>query len=746
MDNLIFLDWELGFTLDPGLKPEEFVPASVPGAVQLDWSRAKGMGDPHWADNWRDYLWMEDAWWLYRARLKPPKLNGGERLHFIAGGVDYAFKISLCGEMLHEQEGMFTPVDIDLGTSVHEGALLEILINPAPKSRPSPPDRVQANQSCKPAVAYGWDFHPRLIPLGVWQHAGLKVVPATRLVDAEISYTLSPDFTSADVSLAVRPSAPKGGRIRWTLTAPDGRAAITAGAPADNPELLLREKLANPELWWPNGHGRPALYTSSVELLSSGGKVLDCIHSRVGFRSIRLVMHEGAWDEPANNDFPKPRSNPPTTIEINGRRIFAKGSNWVCPDIFPGRVPDSRYREQVEMAARANFNILRCWGGAAVPPDAFYDACDELGIMVWQEFPLACNRYEGTPPYLKVLDQESRSIIRRLRSRPSLAIWCGGNELFNSWSGMTDQDLALRLLNRNCYDLDPMRPFLMTSPLSGMGHGHYVFRDADGRETYQIFSRASFTAYTEFGCPGPANTDVLRSIIPEKDIFPPKPGTPWETHHAFLAWQPNSHLLLDVIEHYFGSAPDLQTLVDRGQLLQSEGLKSIFEEVRRQKPKAAMALNWCFNEPWPAAANMSMLCWPSIPKPALAAVSESCRPVLASAKIAKYSWQEGEIFNPELWILNDSPAPVASGRIEAWLLLGGAKIFLLGWDHPEIAANCNLPGPLIRRALPAAAADMMTLELRVPANPGWSSSYRLRYSPLPRHDAVDGAAARPLNQ
>ena len=297
--------------------------------------------------------------------------------------------------------------------------------------------------------------------------------------------------------------------------------------------------------------------------------------------------------------------------------------------------------------------------------------------MLWQEFPLACNRYEGTPAYLHVLDQESRAIITRLRRHAAVVLWCGGNELFNVWSGMTEQDLALRLLNRNCYDLDPTRPFLPTSPLMGMGHGHYVFRSREGKEVYQLFADAQCTAYSEFGCGGPSSAATLRSIIPAEDLFPPRAGTAWETHHAVNAWEPNSHLLLDVLEDYFGPSESLEQLVEHGQLLQAEGLKCLFEEARRQKPRAAMALNWCLNEPWPAAANMSIINWPAEPKRAYYAVGASCRPVLASARLAKFRWQAGDLFTPELWLLNDSPAPVAAGTLHAILRLGDEEITLL---------------------------------------------------------------------
>ena len=172
---------------------------------------------------------------------------------------------------------------------------------------------------------------------------------------------------------------------------------------------------------------------------------------------------------------------------------------------------------------------------------------------MWQEFPLACNNYEGTPHYLKILEQESRSIIKRLKKHPSLAMWSGGNELFNNWSGMTDQSAAIRLLNSQCFLLDPGTPFIPTSPVMGVGHGHYVFRDwQSGEEVFQEMTRSRFTAYTEFGMPAPASVEILKTIIPVNELWPPKPGTSWESHHAYKAWVGNTWLCQDIIEDYFG--------------------------------------------------------------------------------------------------------------------------------------------------------------------------------------------------
>jgi beta-mannosidase len=724
------LAWQVGFSAAPDKPPAAWVPAAVPGAVQLDWARAKKWPPYYVADHAKDYRWMEDTYWTYRTRLKVPALKDGQHLFFVCRGIDYRFRIKLDNRLLHEQEGMFTPVEIDLTGRIKKGSTLTVVVYPVPKSRPAPDDRIQANQSCKPAVSYGWDFHPRLVPLGIWDETYLEIRPAGYLQDAEVRYELTEDCSGADVCLEAHVSQAGRARVRWRLFDPQDKCVINRVTTVSQTSLKLTTRLDQPQLWWPNGQGRPVLYRSRVELLDAADRVIDRRETRVGFRRIRLVMNPGTWHEPAR--YPLSRSHPPITLEVNGRQIFGQGANWVPPHIFPGATTAGTYRPLLDLAGKAHFNLLRVWGGGPAPKENFFDLCDERGLMVWQEFPLACNRYEGTPHYLKILDQESRSIITRLRRHASLALWCGGNELFNGWSRMTDQDLALRLLDRNCFDLDPGRPFLMTSPVSGMGHGNYIFRTPAGQEVFQLFAASRCTAYTEFGCGGPiATLDMLQQIIPEKELYPPLPGTAWETHHAFRAWIEDTHLPLKVMEHYFGPQSNLDEILERGHMLQSEGLKCLFEEARRQKPYASMALNWCFNEPWLTAANCSIVSWPAAPKPAYQAVAGALRPILASAKIPKFRWQAGEMFSCEMWLLNDSPTPVLAGRIEAWLELGDQRIFLLGWDITGIAANTNLAGPIVRHQLPETMAPRMTLQLRCPERPERDSRYTLLVTPAP---------------
>lgn len=719
-------DWEVGFSSASDTVPSRFVPASVPGAVQLDWARAEGW-PPYWqANEPARYAWMEDVFWLYRARLPCAQVQPDETLVLVLGGVDYAFEVRIDGVRVHAQEGMFTPVELALGTTVADGTQLEVLVYPAPKYPQAHRPRAQASRSCKPAVSYGWDWHPRLIPLGIWEDTYLEVRAAAHPVRTAVTYTLNQSLTEARALLDVVLAAPlPGGTIEWAIEDPAGEQVGSWRSSADAGEAHFEAVLAQPRLWWPNGQGEPALYASRVRVVAGDGRVLDEGAKRIGFRRVRLVMNEGAWDEPRR--FPKSRSAPPLTLEVNGRGIFAKGTNWVNPEIFPGLITSETYRPLLEMAHDAHMNLLRVWGGGIINKESFFEQCDALGLMVWQEFPLACNDYADDPHYLQVLDRESRSIIRRLREHPSLVLWCGGNELFNAWSGMTDQHKALRLLNANCLALDPDTPYLATSPVMGVGHGDYRFRDEGGREVFQMFTEGQHTAYTEFGVPGPSSAEVIRSFTPEEEVWPPRPGTTWEIHHAFAAWAPaESWLFPSVIADYFGQPDSLDELVTWGQLLQAEGYLCLYEEARRQWPRASMALNWCYNEPWPAAANNSLVTWPAGAKPAYHAVARACRPALASAQIPKFAWAPGESFTAALWLLNDAPVALAPGRMIATLVVEDQTVELLTWNFPAVAANRNLAGPSLRGVLPdARGVRTFTLRVEVAERPELTSEYRL---------------------
>lgn len=669
----------------------EYFPATVPGNIQKDYSDHMGWGDLNYMDNCRRFEKIEDCFWSYKTDVKCDAKEN-ERIFFVTEGIEYEYDIKLNGNVLTHHEGMFSRVELDITDELKNGNELEVIIYPHPKREGAPVSRDQADQSCKPAVCYGWDWHPRVLISGLWNDTYIETRTASHINDVGVKYTLSDDMTKADVHFEVDCNAD----FKITLLDMDGNC-LYRGNKTDI-------HLDNINLWWCNGQGEPYLYSWTVKSADSEKS------GRIGFKKVKLVMSENGWNVPV---FPKSRAQAPITVELNGRKIFAKGSNWVNPEVFTGTVTEETYRTQVVYAKEANMNILRCWGGANVDKEAFFDICDECGIMVWQEFPLACNNYVGTPSYLKVLEQEARAIVKRVRRHACHVIWCGGNELFNDWSGMTEQSHALRLLDKICYEEDFAKPFIMTAPLNGMGHGYYQFYDPDtDRTVFEIYRNSNCSAYSEFGNPSIASVEQLKKIFEAETMNNPvdKEGSPWNLHHAFRAWQKNSWACFDVIDKFFGKQNTVADYVEKSNILQCEGYKCIFEEARRQKPDCSMAMNWDYNEPWRTAAGNNIIEYPMKRKPSYYAVQSALRDVMPSARAEHFSFKPGDVFNAELWLLNDSPEK-AEDTVEVYFTVDGVKKHILTWNTGVCEANKNIRGHIVSIDVPDSPTQMMTLTL-----------------------------------
>ena len=691
-----------------GEKKNVFFDARVPGNVQRDYARFMNWGDVGYGLNAQQYHDTEGWSWLYKTVLQY-NLQKGEKAFFVTEGIDYIYDVLVDDQLLCHHEGMFTKVEIDLTDKARPGSVLCVRIYPHP-IRPGavPDDRTEADQSVKPPVGYSWDWHPRLLVSGLWNETYIETRDEGYIRACEPFYTLSEDYSEAKITFCVDCDQDVVLRLY------DHKGALVGEG--------ARMTVNNPHLWWCNGQGEAYLYRWTADTAT------DHKEGHIGLRRVELVMGDGTWVEPVK--FPKSRSTAPIQLVLNGRKVFAKGSNWVNPEIFTGEIDETVYEKHITLAKDANINIFRCWGGSGINKKAFYELCDKMGIMLWVEFPLACNNYVGSDHYLSVLEQEATAIIKHLRRHASVVLWCGGNELFNNWSLMTDQSLALRLLNKLCYELDRDKPFIMTSPLFGMGHGGYTFYDPDQKcDVFTLFQHASNTAYTEFGVPGMPDADRLREFIPADEIFPIKKTPSWIMHHAFKAWGEERWLCLSDLQSYAREPLDtLEKVVAQSQWLQCEGYKAIFEEARKQAPLCAMAINWCYCEPWPCAVNNSLIAYPITPKTGYYAVQAALRPALFSARIPRFDWRAGEVFRAEVWLLNDRPVP-AGGEVRVWIELDNRKYDLLTWAaHSD---GRNEIGPSVNWVLPDADTDRFTLHLECGE---LSSSYTLCYRP--RYEAV----------
>ena len=733
------LDWQIGYHKTETEQPAKWFPSTVPGAVQLDVMKAENYKQPWWyADNVFQFDWMEDVWFTYRTSFNKPELQSGERLFFFSKGIDYQFKIYFNQKLLLEQEGMFTYVDIDLTDNLQDKNELIIVLLPVPNLGfpflGGNTYRLNASKSAKPAVSYGWDWHPRLVTRGIWDETFLAVRKTVRISDVSVEYELNENLTRVTLQAVVDGVQLQGCSFKWILKNPQGEIVLEKNEKLTADQSSIKGELSDVQLWWPVGYGVPNLYTNEFILFDASNTQIEQQTAKTGFRKLKMIMNEGAWErfgvDLEAEGFPNTRAVVPASFEINNRRIFAKGSNWVHPEVFVGTITPERYKEQILLAKNANFNIVRVWGGGIVNKESFFDICDETGILVWQEFPLACNDYPDEPEYLRVLEQEARSIIKRVKKHTCLALWSGGNELFTPGGGMTDQSLALRLLNSLCYQLDPKTPFIATSPLYGMGHGGYLFDDFWGgsEEVFQVMPRHSKTAYTEFGVSSISFVDVLKSYIPENMLFPPRFNPVWEVHHGYNAWRYNDWLETPTMEKYFGEIKTIETYVAFSQLLQCEGLKFIFEEARRQKPYCAQAISWCYQEPWPTVGNCSIINWPNKTKPAYYHVANACRPVLVSARFPKFEWRRNEDFSCEIFMLNDTYQSLDSAKVTVTLQYdNGKEINLLTWDFPGTAEFCNLKGPTAHVKIPEMKTGWFAIHVKVEGKKEYNSVYALSY-------------------
>lgn len=686
--------------------PNEEFDASVPGNIQYDYGTYAGFGDPMYAGNCVKYEALEDDAWAYITSIEYEKKDS-ESVWFVSRGIDYKYDILLNHKKIYSYEGMFKPVEIDITDFLTGDDELCVYIYPHPKREDArEKHRDEADASCKPPVCYGWDWNPRLLISGMWQDAYIETRTDDCIFDCEPTYKLNETLDMATVSFDVVCNVPctvdfydAGDNL---LYSGDGKSFV----------------IDRPHLWWCNGQGEPYLYKWTVKNSTYE------MSGTLGFRRVRLLRNIGANDP---SGFPKSRYPAPFTLELNGRRIFMKGSNFVNPDIFWGRIDEKKYDELTELAVNANMNILRLWGGASFCKKEFYELCDKKGLMVWQEFMLACNTYPNEEHYLSVLESEATAMIRALRRHASIVLWCGGNELFNGWSGMSDQSLPLRLLGSLCYQLDQQTPFIMTSPLEGMGHGGYMFYDKryPWGDVYRCFQGAKHTAYTEFGVPSISEMDALKKIIPSDELSEITETPSWKLHHAMGAWMPQSHACVETLEMYFGKGATVKERIAQSDWLQSEGMKAVFEEARKQWPRCSAALNWCFNEPWITAANCSIVRYPAIPKPGYYAVRDALRQTLFSARIPRFDWGSGDRFTAEIWLLNDGDEKITAS-VEVSLRIGEKNIPLLKWEGAEADKNSNTEGASVCCILPSEDARSMTLVLRAD-DERMSSEYKLLY-------------------
>ena len=630
-----------------------WIPAEVPGSVLLDLWRAGEVPDPYFGRNSLFCEWVPERTWIYRKRFRVEQAPARTLLRF--EGVDHAARYFLNGEELGASVGMYRPAAFEIGERLREENHLAVVVDRAPPCEPQVgrTDRVGIHKS---RMGYGWDFCPRMIHQGIWDDVDLVATGPVRLEDVWVRPLLAADLARAEVQVEARTSG-AGGAVEVMLRS--GQHTVAAGkADVVGGRVLLSFELEAPAVWWPNGSGPQPLYHAEVRVVDGDGRESDRRSVRFGVRRVEMDFNEGA--DPLGRRY---------TFVVNGRRLYVCGWNWVPIDAAYGPRRDGKLDHLLGLARRAHVNLLRVWGGGLIERRDFYDRCDQLGLMVWQEFSLSSSGIESKPSedpaFLALMAGDARAIVPRRRNHPSLVLWCGGNELHTTGGKpLDDEEPVIAAIAQVVRELDPDRAWLPTSPSSpDEVHGPWEHQGPEAH--YQHHDRATSLLASEFGAEGMTNRRALEALIPAHHRWPT--GRENRIYHHLGAWWNNEPL----VQKSFGGFADLDALRRASQFLQADGLRYAIEANRRRMGQNSGSIPWQLNESYPNAWCTSAVDYRGQPKPAYHAVRRAFAPLLVCARLDSPLLGGLEEISAELWLVA-APEVAPQAGCELLVQLGDA--------------------------------------------------------------------------
>jgi len=582
------------------------IPARVPGVVHWDLERAKIIADPFKGANEDTVQWVALQNWTYSLSFRAsPRMVESPHADLVFEGLDTVAEIALNGEPLGRTDNMFVAHRFDVKrrlesgenvlavkflSPIEEGLRLHRELNEVRLYEGEDNPRAYLR---KAQYSFGWDWGPKVATSGIWRDAYVETWGAGR-IESVFWRTVEAGPKSATVEVTVDAAgSPRCSAEAW-LEAGGKRIAVELEKQARNggTRFTGAATIRRALLWWPAGQGPQNLYTAGVTL-SSGGRKIDSRTDEIGIRTVNLKRQE---DEEGESFI----------IEVNGREIFSKGANWIPADSYLPRVTTKDYDQWVRLAAEANMNMLRVWGGGIYEPQAFYCACDRYGIMVWQDFPFACAMYPENKPFLRNVENEARLAVKALRNHPSIVLWCGNNE--NHWAARSwwpddpfgGKTIYNKLLPKVLSRLDPSRPYWPGSPFGGKdpnsphkGDRHSWDVWSNWRD-YRHYLQDNGRFISEFGFQGCPPMETVEEFGPLRELHPQHPL--FERHNKQVE---GPERLVRFLAGTFRVPPELNRFVYLTQLVQAEAIKTGVLYWRSRMMKTAGALYWQLNDCWP---------------------------------------------------------------------------------------------------------------------------------------------------
>jgi beta-mannosidase len=585
-----------------------WLPAIVPGCVHDDLRRARKIPDPFLGTNEAQVQWIEERDWEYATSFEvDASLLGEEVVDLVADGLDTVATVRVNGRVVDRTENMFighrwevrrllrrgrNTLSVRFDSSTRYIRTHRTSHSPREFSDPIGRCSVIRKQQCQ----FGWDWGPRFVTAGIWRDLRIEGWSANRLVGVAVAQAHGRNG-SVTLSLThelARPDA--GSKLRWRLSL--GGSAVDSGSGS-------RIAVPSPRLWWPNGQGDQPLYELEVDALGSDGAVIGKWSRRIGLRTIVLDRKRDRWGSSFQ-------------FVVNGRPVFAKGANWIPASSFVPSLTRADYARDLSSAAVAHMNMIRVWGGGIYESEDFYDLCDELGLMVWQDFMFACTLYPADAAFIASSRLEAEQQIRRLRHRACLALWCGNNEVWgnNVHELMDPEKTALRSDYERLFHraLPPVvaahagsTPYWPSSPWRGDVAADHAAGEARGdthywdvwhaRNPVKDYEKWNFRFVSEFGMQSYSSSATQATFCPPEDgnVF----GATMENHQKN---KQGNQIILDYVSRRYRFPKDQESLIYLAQLNQAHCMQTGVGHYRRLMPRCMGALYWQLNDCWPVAS------------------------------------------------------------------------------------------------------------------------------------------------
>ena len=634
-----------------GAKVTGLLKGTIPGCDRTFLLENNKINDPYYGRNLEHSTWSEDKAWAFRKYFTvPDSWKEMDRILLTFKGLDYRATIILneCGLVKHE--GMFVPLTLDVTDLIDfdKPNLLCVNFEVAPHGSPNHYEYQSADFANfhRLQMSFGWDWSRNCVTTGIWDSVILTGYKDARISDCfinnqdtQVNLTIdieSQDEISQNVDISITPLNHNGKEFKTSFAVDlvEGKNVITKSFTFEDMQL-----------WYPNLYGPQNLYTLEIKTPTS------VITRQIGFKNLKMRRNKLS-PEDAN----------PLTFQVNNQKVFARGLNWVPADLLFARNTPDTYDRLVKLAANAGFNLIRMWGGGMVEKDAFYEACDRYGIMVWHEFMHACSNYRKDGEYLAFKKKEGIAIIRKLRNHVSLSMWCGGNEM-QYYGEIADSPLLLQY-GKLVEELVPNAPYHVSCPdLSRSGernHGPWTYKE------HSFYNKHFRLLASELGCNGMPELESLEKFIPQDEIENMQGQS--LNFHFFINDGPKS-LLTPAKEFNYS---DMKTLCWSSMQSQADAAWYVFTHYRRLYPKASGVFFWQYNEPWPTCT-FSLVDYYSVPKMAYYALKKANSSVLLS--LEDDSWIiKNNTFNGKCYITRDCGSKAGVINITA-LAIDGSVIF-----------------------------------------------------------------------